>query len=95
MGWDVCTFERVMRKAEANDSKHLLLGGQELMYTILKQLCFRRLCHSSMTGERSVQCAFMIIGVILFNTIPQILLAMLEERLWSRNGLLEIYRMMV
>ena len=83
VGWDVCTFERVMRKAEANDSKHLLLGGQELMHTILKQLFQTTM---SQFNDRREKCPV---------RIPQVLLAMLEERLRSRNGLLEICRMMV
>lgn len=36
VGQDVCTFGRVMRIAGANGSKHLLLGGQELIHTVLK-----------------------------------------------------------
>lgn len=66
MGWNVCTFERVMREAEANDSKHLLLGRQELMHTILK------LWAKSQFNDRREKCPV---------CIPQILLAMLEERL--------------
>lgn len=65
VGWDVCTFERVMRKAEANDSKHLLSGRARVdahnSETTMGKITF---------NDRRAKCPV---------CIPQILLAMLED----------------
>lgn len=80
MGWDVCTFERVVRKAEANDSKHLLSGRARVdahnSETTMGKITF---------SDRRDQVSSVHSSDISCNV----------GRLWSRNGLLEICRMMV